>query len=64
MKLDKSAIEEPLWICVDCVRERCYRFPQLGNVAAKVIKCAYCGAFGPCWDIDDLVPGWEEEISE
>lgn len=52
------------WICDRCAVQRCYRWPGAGAVASRIGQCDYCGSLGPTWLVDDLLPGWEDDVSE
>lgn len=55
-------IEEKIYICLSCVKQRCYRFPILDiSIQAKIANCSYCGYHGSVWNLDDLIPGWKDD---
>lgn len=53
---------ETLLICAFCMKERCYRFPEVNTHCCSILnKCSYCGTRDVVWNIDDLLPGWVDE---
>lgn len=51
----------PIFICAECARERGYLFPERKPIMAIIRRCDLCGDLGPCWDMGEMVPGWEDE---
>ena len=60
-KSDQLQINESIYMCFDCIKQRGYRFPELTDATGTVKTCTFCQHHKIVWDIDDLLAIWEVE---